>query len=392
MSATAFPDFAWASGEECSTPLVPFGGSVVRVDQLASTGHLDRMDDDCTQAAALGIDAWRYGMPWYRSEPAPGRYDWSLWDRALAACDRVGLRPVVDLCHFGLPDHHPGFCDPAWVDGFVRYAEAFLARYPEPVWFTPVNEPVVTAAMSAMEGAWNDARRDPADWARAAAHCVLADLEVAARVRDDRDGWNVCAEGIPVAVVRDEARREEADLLTGGWQAVWDLRLGHALEPGWAALFDAAVDGRVLARIEALAGRVNVVAGHDLYPVSVIPYGDGPDLSIDDRLDAYEVVARAFHDRYGIDFWIAETSNLGLPVAEGPAWLEALGDRLGRLRAAGLPVRGLCWYSRGDQHDWDSSLTRPVGSVTEVGLADIDRRERPVAAAFRRLAAAGPPD
>jgi len=32
-------------------------------------------------------------------------YDWALWDRALDACGRAGLVPVVDLLHFGLPNH-----------------------------------------------------------------------------------------------------------------------------------------------------------------------------------------------------------------------------------------------------------------------------------------------
>lgn len=49
---------------------------------------------------------FRYGMPWRLTEQADGSYDWGLWDRALAACADVGLQPVVDLCHFGLPDHY----------------------------------------------------------------------------------------------------------------------------------------------------------------------------------------------------------------------------------------------------------------------------------------------
>ena len=43
--------------------------------------------------------------------------------------------------------------------------------------------------------------------------------------------------------------------------------------------------------------------------------------------------------------------------------------------------------SRGDQVDWESMLTVPVGAVTEVGLFDMDRRARPVAAAYGALAA-----
>jgi hypothetical protein len=50
-------------------------------------------------------------------------------------------------------------------------------------------------------------------------------------------------------------------------------------------------------------------------------------------------------------------------------------------------MRGLCWYSRGDQFDWQTGLVHPVGAVTEVGLFDAARRARPVAAEFARLAA-----
>ena len=59
-----------------------------------------------------------------------------------------------------------------------------------------------------------------------------------------------------------------------------------------------------------------------------------------------------------------------------------------RCTDSGLPVRGLCWYSRGDQYDWETALTQPVGRVTEVGLFTAERQPRPVAAAFAALARA----
>jgi hypothetical protein len=67
--------------------------------------------------------------------------------------------------------------------------------------------------------------------------------------------------------------------------------------------------------------------------------------------------------------------------------LEALVRSLDGLSGRGLPVRGICWYSRGDQFDWDTALTAPVGKVTEVGLFDVERRARPVAADYAALAA-----
>ncbi len=391
----AFPDFVWASGEECSDPLVLHEGRVVRVDELESTGHLANRGTDLAQAASLGIGAWRYGMPWHRTEVAPGEYDWTLWDLALAGCEEHGLTPVVDLCHFGLPDHYGGFCDPAWVDGFLRYVEAFLARYREPRWFTPVNEPSVTAAESALFGIWNDGRTSLHDFAAALSHCVLADLEAFARIRADRDAWNVCAEAFIVPVVTDESRRTEAESFTAHWLAAWDLRLGHALDPLAEPAFTA-VDDRVRSRIDALATHERIIAGHDFYPTSATVYGppgqDPPHLTIPERVDAYEAAARAFYERYETPFWIAETSNLGLPAALGSEWLHELTVRLALLRSGGVPARGLCWYSRGDQHDWDDALATPVHAVTEVGLFDLSRQERPVADTFRRLAAAGPPN
>jgi beta-glucosidase/6-phospho-beta-glucosidase/beta-galactosidase len=382
----SFPDFAWSCGEEASDPLVLHDGAVVRVDELAMSGHLAQQDGDLAAVAALGVRVWRYGMPWRLVELSPGVYDWSLWDRALDACERHGLEPVVDLCHFGLPDHYAGFCHIEWVEGFVRYVEAFLARYRAPRWFTPVNEPSFTAVASALFGIWNDRRRSKRDWADALCHVVLANLEANARIRADRDGWWVGAESFTCPVAVSEAHAAEAERVRATAWAVWDLHFGMPLDPGVERDFDA-VAAATRQRIDKLATKTNAIAGHDFYPVSVVPVGGSLDgWSTEQRLDAYETTARAWHARYGVDFWVAETSNLGLPVAQQEDWLAAFARRLRRMQERGLPVRGLCWYSRGDQYDWDSALATPVGRVTEVGLYTVQRRPRPAAALFRRLA------
>lgn len=388
----AFPPFAVACGEEGSDPLVRHDGAVVRVDELHRSGHLARMDDDLADVAGLGVRVWRYGMPWRLAEPEPGVYDWSLWDRALAACERHGLDVVVDLCHFGLPDHYPGFCDPAWVEGFCRYVDAFLHRYREPAWFTPVNEPGITALNSAMFGLWNDARTSLEDYFIALGHVVLANLEALARIRGDRDGWWIGAEGYGCHLVDagDEAAATTAATMQAVQDAVWDLHFGVEPRPEVVHLQDV-IPEVVQSRIAGLVGVVppdRVVAGHDLYPVGVVAHGTWADapVTIADRVAAYEGSAARWHARYGVPFWVAETSNLGLAADDGPRWLAALVAGLDRMASAGLPVRGVCWYSRGDQYDWHTALTVPVGEVTEVGLFDTQRRPRPVAAAFARLA------
>lgn len=392
MSNMDFPAFAIACGEEGSDPLVLHEGRVVRVDQYRASGHLERLDADLADVAGLGVKVWRYGVPWRLTEPEPGVYDWTLWDRALEACRRHGLDPVIDLCHFGLPDHHGGFCDTTWVDDFARYVDAFLARYPEPRWFTPVNEPGITAMFSALLGMWNDRLASEDDYFVALGNVVLANLEALARIRADRDGWWIGSEGFgcDLADADDEAGIRAATRARDLQQAVWDLHLGLAPRGGAARLTDVVADS-IQSRIEALVGVVppdRIIAGHDIYPVSVTAHGTraGRPLSIADRVRAYEDEATAWHERYQVPFWVSETSNLGLAVDQGSEWLAALTASLDTLSASGLPVRGICWYSRGDQYDWDTALVSPIGTVTEVGLFDAQRHPRPVAQHYATLA------
>jgi len=392
MSNMDFPAFAIACGEEGSDPLVLHEGRVVRVDQYRASGHLERLDADLADVGGLGVKVWRYCMPWRLTEPEPGVYDWTLWDRALEACRRHGLDPVIDLCHFGLPDHHGGFCDTGWVDGFARYVDAFLARYPEPRWFTPVNEPGITAMFSSLLGMWNDRLASEDDYFVALGNIVLANLEALARIRADRDGWWIGSEGFgcDLADADDEAGIRAATRARDLQQAVWDLHLGLAPRGGAARLTDVVADS-LQSRIEALVGVVppdRIVAGHDIYPVSVTAHGTraGRPLSIADRVRAYEDEATAWHERYQVPFWVSETSNLGLAVDQGSEWLAALTASIDALAASGLPVRGICWYSRGDQYDWDTALMSPIGTVTEVGLFDAQRHPRPVAQHYATLA------
>jgi hypothetical protein len=385
-SEDAFPDFAWAVGEEGSDPVVLADGIPYRQDQFAQSGHYSHYVDDLRSIASLGVKIVRYGVPWRLTEPEPGRYDWTLWDRALAECTKHGLEPIVDLLHFGLPEAFGGFADESWVDSFCRYVEAFLSRYREPRWFTPINEPGVTAENSGCMGMWNDRLASGPDHARILANIVLANLEALARVRDDRGGWWIGSEGFPVPVaVEPEAEADVQALRAWSW-LVWDLHLGRDPLPESARYLDP-VDDELLERIRTLAVTNRVIAGLDLYPPSVFPVGGaGPKWTVHDRV-AYAVAEfRRWHDRYNVPFWVAETSNLTLDITDQIPWLLSLTDGLRGLRDDGLPVRGICWYSRGDQFDWQTELVNPTGAVTEVGLFDVHRRARPVAAIFGQLA------
>ena len=46
---------------------------------------------------------------------------------------------------------------------------------------------------------------------------------------------------------------------------------------------------------------------------------------------------------------------------------------------------GFTWFSLIDQMDWDVALVNARNMVNPVGLYDLDRRPRPVAAAYRQI-------
>ena len=361
------PPFYWMVGEESSDPLVTFEGRRVRIDQMSSTGHLDRVEDDLADVRSVGASHVRYGINWRRVQAGgPRDFEWALWDQGLAACERAGLTPVVDLLHFGTPDWLDGVADPRLPDAFLRYTEAFLRRYPGPAWFTPVNEPFITAHFSTAIGIWNDSVRDEDTFVRTLAQLCLADLTASAAIRADRAATFLHSEAFGFDV--DDPRAN------GFRQLSFDIRYGMAPDASVAGAVER-LDDPLRSRLDALAFRDCVIAGHDYYPVSVPADGR-----------SYASLARDFHDRYRVPFMVAETSNLGLEPEEGPAWLESLYADGMQLREEGLPFVGICWYSRGDQHDWHTTLTRPVLEVTPVGLYDMERWPRPAASTFHRLA------
>lgn len=70
MYRTIGPDFCWATGIE--NTFIPHVRPGLRaLDQYALTQHDDHWRADLDQAAALGVQAIRWGIFWYRVQPKP---------------------------------------------------------------------------------------------------------------------------------------------------------------------------------------------------------------------------------------------------------------------------------------------------------------------------------
>src|SRR4051812_8030628 len=102
-------DFMFATGIENSYPTIAVNGTTKRIDQMEKCGHYERWREDFELTKSLGIRTLRYGPAYYRVNPAPGKYDWDFTDQTLGALQTMGITPIVDLCHFGVPDYIGSF-------------------------------------------------------------------------------------------------------------------------------------------------------------------------------------------------------------------------------------------------------------------------------------------
>src|SRR5687767_5698738 len=91
-------DFAFATGIECSNPVVvDADGRRLRRDLLEECGHLRRWREDLQLVKELGTPVLRYGLPNHLIHLGADRYDWSFADEAMAEIRRLGIAPIVDL-------------------------------------------------------------------------------------------------------------------------------------------------------------------------------------------------------------------------------------------------------------------------------------------------------
>src|SRR3982750_4084691 len=98
----ALPAFMFATGIENSIPTLQNGR--VRVDEMEKCDHYRRWEQDFDLVCDLGLRFLRYGPPLHRTWLGPGKQDWDFADTTFAALHRRKVFPIVDLCHFGVPD------------------------------------------------------------------------------------------------------------------------------------------------------------------------------------------------------------------------------------------------------------------------------------------------
>jgi beta-glucosidase len=402
------PDrLAWALGiEDTFIPQLAPGGRVL--DEYVLTQHDRFWRDDLRRIADTGCRHLRYGIPWYRVNPAPGVFDWSWTDQVLPyLVQDLGIAPILDLVHYGAPLWLDGtFLAPDYPSRVAEYAAAVARRYGSLVrsW-TPLNEPILHAHLAGRTGAWPPHRRGERGYAAVAFSLAEGIANTIDAIRAESTGARIVhVEAVSSYVVADPSLEDAAVIPRAMPHLVADLVQGrlttsHVLHP-W--LLDRGV---AASRIDTLEGsrRVIDVWGVNWYPqfshyrIEGMP-GTTPDATrvrkvAGTRHDLADLL-RDIHRRTGVPVMVTETSVHGR-VHQRLPWVAELERMADELRSEGLPLVGITWFPAFSLVGWDYRRgTRPAEAyLTHFGLWDLRpepdgtlRRDRtPVADAFEAV-------
>ena len=368
--------FLFCSAIDTRAPLL-VGGA--RADQMDRSGHYARWEDDFALAHHIGVSALFYGPAYYRAHIAPDRYDWETCAEPMERLRLLGVAPIADLCHGGVPTWMGDLTSDDFPMLLAEYAAAFATRFPWVKLFAPVHDMVGSAERHAFTVAAAGGDFDTA-FVRATRTLSLGhERAVEAIVAVRPDATIVMSAPARHAHAAGEGARVESDRRNLRRSLALDLCLGLDLAPGAARhLHDRGVPAQELRWFREKRARRSRVLSLSWSPDSERRVTSaGKETAALQKLGLRHL-ATALHLRTELPLLLAETHA---PSRQGRAWLKQQWDDTLSLRSAGVPVVGFGWSPLTDVPE----LGRARGELLDIGLADGARELRPAGELFREL-------
>jgi dTDP-4-dehydrorhamnose reductase len=368
-------------------------------DQLARSGHYQRLEADLDRVAGLGVRTLRYPALWERVAAAPGHpgnADWTACDAAIHGLRDRGIEPVVGLVHHGSGPAWTSLLDPGFAAGLAEYAAAFAQRYPWVRLYTPINEPLTTARFAALYGHWYPHCRDDRSFVAALmSQCrgIVLAMEAIRRVNpeaqliqtEDAGSTRSTPMLARQAVFENHRRWLSLDLITGR------VSVDHPL---WPYLRQVGIDRSDLDWFEAHRTTPDVIGLNyyvtsdrfldermHLYPPRThggnrrTRYADVEAARVDGvGIRGHRAVLDEAWNRYRLPLVITE-AHLGCTREEQMRWLAEAWHGAHEAARGGADVRAVTAWALLGSWDWDSLVTDEAGHY-EPGAFDL-RAEAP---------------
>lgn len=373
---------------------VPQGGPGERpIDEYELTEHYARWHSDLALASEAGAELVRWGVPWYRIQPEPDRWDWDWLDRVMDRFAELGLRPIVDLMHYGTPLWmERQFAHPDYPRLVAEYSARVAERYAHLGVgdYTPVNEPMIHAQFAGEYAYWPPYLSGPAGLSAIVAQIARGFVLAQHAVRDVLGERAVFVHvDAGMRYVGDTGAPEHRELTARLKEQVFlveDLVTGrvggsHPLEPflrshGWGDE-DLAWFEREPVRPDVVGINYYPLHSTEVFEADVFHSGGFPDPrpTRDDGVAGLTELLRAAADRYGAPVMLTETCVTD-SVKARIDWLDESVEAVRGLRAEGVDVVGYTWWPLFDMYEWTyrhSELPREAHRLT-MGLWELQER------------------
>src|SRR4051794_12165218 len=381
------PAFMFATGIENSAPTIDNGRT--RVDEMEKCGFYQHWRTDLDLVCHdLDIGFLRYGPSLHKTFLGQGRYDWEFSDLTFGAIKDRDLVPIVDLCHFGVPDWIGNFQNPDFPRLFAAYAGAFASRFPWVQLYTPVNEMYICATFSAAYGWWNEQLSSDQAFVTALKHIVKANVLAMSAILDVRpDAIYIQSESSEYFHADNPKAIRPAEIMNARRFLSLDLNYGRRVASEmYEFLMDNGMTRDEYHFFLDQSLRHHCIMGNDYYITNEHRVADDGSTRAAGDVFGYDEITRQYYERYKLPVMHTETN-----ISEGPTgeeavdWLWKQWSNVLRVRNTGVPIVGFTWFSLTDQVDWDVALREERGTVNPLGLYDLDRNIRRVGTSYKQL-------
>ena len=371
MSSITNEKFMWCVGVE-DTFIPQTRPGMRALDEYELMDHYRLWKSDFDLAADLGVSHMRWGVPWYRVNPEPGKFDWKWIDEILEyLVVKKGIQPVIDLMHYGTPFWlENSFLNASYPERVADYAFAFASRYKDLVrFYTPLNEPTVNAEFCGKRGEWPPYLVGNDGYVKLLLPVVRGTVLSARAIREaDTDAVLIQVEALGKAWTKDER------LTTAVKNWCEDRYLGFDLMTGcfsshshlFGFLQQHGVTDQDLSWFQKHAISPDVL-GVNFYPISggeFVMSDDGtPVMKIGLKAEVLGEVLQAAWERYHLPLMVTESGITALQMDERKRWMDGTVAATRQAISAGIPVLGYTWWPLFDMADWAYRLgTKPITS------------------------------
>lgn len=377
--------FMFTTGIENSYPTIALpDGSTKRIDGMEKCGHYQHWQKDFELVKELGIQYLRYGPPLYKTHLGPGKYDWEFSDITFKRLKELDITPIVDLCHFGVPDWIGNFQNPDFPVLFAEYAKAFAQRFPDLMCYTPINEIFIAATFSGLYGWWNERQTTEKTFVTALKHLCKANvLAMQAILQVQPNAIFIQSESSEYYHPMKPEAQKLANFLNEKRFLSLDLTYGYPIS---ARMYEYLLSNGMTSEeyhwFEDNQVNANCIMGNDYYVTNEhLVHPDGTTYPAGE-IFGYYVITHQYYRRYGLPIMHTET-NISEP--NSVQWFYKEWANVHQLKMDGVPVVGFTWYSLLHQVDWDTALREDAGRVNPLGLFDLDRNIMPVGKAYKKV-------